>query len=878
MASTPATMLKIVSSGLEDQERLNTPTGQPSTQFYKSVLRQRTRWASQWRRVEFDNVADFGRKATVTLPILGELITRATLVVVLPDIVKPQEDALAAAQGLYDRPNTPSQIKSLQGSVYPAWSWTNSIGHALCSDITFRIGNQDIDTLDSRLLEVIDEQHASFDHFDTTNFMIGRDPSTFNPLNYNSREKIQSQIKTVVQTPQTVQLVPPFWWNRGPGPQPLPIQALSKEPVQIVCNFRPVQECVYTDFRTQVAGAPIPNIAGSTFYYPTALPITGFIQFQQLTVTSIIPFNCVGMTLAGPGILPGTTISEQTDNNGFTFRISIIHNPSVSQRTMYVGPSASPQTISLTQYGRDPESGKALPHIGGNVVPNLSMPTDYHFIDAYWIVEYVSLEDREAAAFRLADLQIPIETHMELPVTPTNGAARTRIVVEQGGLVRDITWVAQRIEAPSYNAHFLFSQDLADQGAAASEIPWWPNAQFPSWDYGDGYIRTGFANARSDPLVTATFRVYGKERFDFTGPSFFRSLMPIMNCKRAPLVNRYIYRYDFGLWSTGGLADAYGRPMDEVRGCANWDKLPYKELEFFMSDNYYKDTWDTIVSPGYPVIYPDPQGNTTTTGFDSIYGYSPLSKYDQAYRITMYGAGGRTSGHGAELSFTIDNRQIQGIAGFQDMYIRYVAAGSISLVVKTKTGYIIIAVAGAGGQGSGGTGGSAGTVLTCGRQGGLGTPVTSHSQNATSAIDVGGGGGGGRSYAGSTGEPEGPGLPDGAAMTVDETFLTSLASTGGSTYALEGGDGYYGGGSGTSGGGGGGSYVSTFCTDVTFGIWGSERNTDPGSGRTFFEKSTMTIQPLRLVEHRRPAYNIHVWLTQYNMLRIVGGRAALMFQ
>jgi len=160
-------MLKIISSGIEDISRLNVPQGQPSLSFYSSVLRQRSRWASQWRRVEFDNIADFGRKATVTLPILGELISRAILVVVLPDIVTPQEAAAKAA----GRP------------VYPAWSWTNSIGHALCSSIDMQISNQVIDTLDSRLLEVIDETSTAFDHFDTKNFMIGRDPSIFNPLN-----------------------------------------------------------------------------------------------------------------------------------------------------------------------------------------------------------------------------------------------------------------------------------------------------------------------------------------------------------------------------------------------------------------------------------------------------------------------------------------------------------------------------------------------------------------------------------------------------------------------------------------------------------------------------------------------------------------------
>ena len=96
MPSTPASMLRILGYGLQDLERLNPPRGQPSTKFYTAVLRPRSRWASQWRRVEFDNLADFGRKATTTLPILGEFITRATLVVELPDIFGPQAAAEAA--------------------------------------------------------------------------------------------------------------------------------------------------------------------------------------------------------------------------------------------------------------------------------------------------------------------------------------------------------------------------------------------------------------------------------------------------------------------------------------------------------------------------------------------------------------------------------------------------------------------------------------------------------------------------------------------------------------------------------------------------------------------------------------------------------------
>ena len=141
-------MLQVVSSGLQDRERLNSPQGQPSLQFYKSVMRKRTRWASQWRRVEFDNLADFGRTAIVTLPINGELNTRATLVVELPDIYTPQINAIN--QQIAD----PSDNRV----IGPYWAWTNSIGHAIVANVDFLIDGAVIDSFDSQLLEVLDEQ------------------------------------------------------------------------------------------------------------------------------------------------------------------------------------------------------------------------------------------------------------------------------------------------------------------------------------------------------------------------------------------------------------------------------------------------------------------------------------------------------------------------------------------------------------------------------------------------------------------------------------------------------------------------------------------------------------------------------------------------
>lgn len=747
MAATPASMLRIVSEGLQDIERLNAFKGQPSVQFYSSVLKRRTRWASQWKRVDFDNLATFGRKATVTLPILGELITRATLVVELPDLYTPQAAAHIAAGGF----------------VTPQWSWTNAIGHALCSEIDFQIGGQIVDRLDSRLLEVIDEQTRPVEHFDSTNVMIARDPSAYSDTAYSGEKPTQSRL-------QAIELVPPFWWNRGPGPQALPIQALYQDKVQINVTFRPLQQCVYTGTRTSdnplLPGAPgpLPTIAGCPFFNTEGVPV-----------------------------------------------------------------------------------GESMP---------AASSAAWHFRDAYWIVEYVSLEDREAAAFRMADLQIPIEQHVAVPVQRTEGAKQVRIPLNQGGLVRDMSWVAQRVEAPTYNAHFLFSRDLSDN--ATPYAPWWPDTQVPSWDYGDGYIRPGFSDRRSDPISAATLWTRGIRRFEHEGPSFFRSLIPALGSRRCPLIDRYIYRYDFGLWPTGGLAEALELYVDEVRGAANWDKLPQKELALTMNlDDCARTAWEllsaSILRYDAPVIgYIDVDFPATTEGF----------------QVTLVGAqpnNDANNGFGSSIICKIDYQQIRRLPGFTHLLIRSVGNGSTALVAECIRNsvpvYVWLAVAGAGGYGSTTVGGNAANAVEIAFQGG--NNLQTHAANIS--LGVGGGGGGRLSI-----DQPGPGLPDGGSAfpTDDSAFVLNAAlSNGGADSTYAGGDGYYGGGSGTAAGGGGGSYVSYLVSDVT-----TRRSTIDDENTAYAE-----VIPIRRVPVQQPDFNIYVWLTRYNLLRIVNGRGALMF-
>jgi hypothetical protein len=893
------------------------------------VIRRRTRWASQWRRVEFDNLADFGRRATVTLPILGELITRATLVVELPDLYGPQKRAEDAAL-------TYGAVGGETCLIGPYWSWTNGIGHAICSNAEFSIGGTLIDQLDSRLLEVLDEQTGEVEHWDSENAMIARDPTAYTQFDYRG-------IKPSQQRPQTVEIVFPFWWNRGPGPQALPIQALAKDKVQITVDFRSLQECVYTDARVNpanpgmvVLGAgPMPTMAGCGFY-----------QFW-------------------PEFAGGVPIYDMT-RNGISCGFGLEKTPV------------------------------------GRVLPGITMPAanKWHFRDAYWIVEYVSLEDREAASYRMADLQIPIEQHIAVPVTTTAGARNVRIPLAQSGLVRDMTWVAQRTEATDYNAYFLFSRDLAPEGAAPSEIPWWPDARVPDWDYGNGYLRPGFADRRSDPISAATLWYRGVRRFEHEGPSFFRSLMPALNCRRTPLIDRYIYRYDFGFWPTGGLAETLDLARDEVRGFANWDKIPNKELALVMNQEDCQLTeWEVDSSQPAQTYGPD-----TLRTVESDFATTTA-----AFQVELVGAGDGiigTRGRGAYVKGVVDYQTLRRLPNFGNLQVRTNAGGSAALVVTPPvtappgTPVSWIAVAAGGGQGTGVAaaerGGDAGSAVEIGWQGsntlqthaaaygGLSvtytndvapigvatsyggaspvftmtsagtisgweiytaiwatviktfiykngvkvdevwvsdtvpasaatvkwravattTPISvvpgdtiyiTHSsletfrlyqiaRNAASppnpfvspSIAQGaivkftaaqgsgvllGGGGGGRLQVAGVGQIDGQQMPNTPA------FALSHTQTGGTTEVAAGGDGYYGGGSGSQAGGGGGSHVSRWITGVE-----SAMNT--GGAPT---DATVILTPLRQVRRVPPDFNIYIWLTRYNMLRITNGHGVIMF-
>jgi hypothetical protein len=245
MASTPAQSLTLISTGLADT-RLQPPRGNPDASQFVKVVRKTTRWAAQWNRVEFDGVPEFGQRVSLTLPRIGQLISGITIAVTMPDIYTTQLRAIQAVGG--------TSLTDLGDFVGPLFGWTNSLGHALIQQIELEIGGVIVETLDSRLLEIMDELYEPLEGVLTKNRMICRAPNGFNARTWLSADYTQVFIPI------------PFWFSRrGIYSHALPIQALTSDIVRIHVTLRPIEELVYTEARPDARNPPIPTVVGGKY-------------------------------------------------------------------------------------------------------------------------------------------------------------------------------------------------------------------------------------------------------------------------------------------------------------------------------------------------------------------------------------------------------------------------------------------------------------------------------------------------------------------------------------------------------------------------------------------------------------------------------------
>lgn len=215
-------------------------------------------------------------------------------------------------------------------------------------------------------------------------------------------------------------------------------------------------------------------------------------------------------------------------------------------------------------------SGSIIPGLEPIRAPNqkvkkstISMPTQYSMQDAYLLVEYIYLDKPEANRFRIADIQVPIVQHYIFDPVDTQNNRFARIPLTIPNPTRDLFFFCQKYEATGYNAPFLCTRDITDDGIQA---PWWPDAEglnerLPTT------LKPGFSTRNSEPIRWLALS-YSETltRYSTENVALFRSLIPSMEQRKAPWVHRYFYNVPLGLQNGH---TPFSMPMGE----ANLDKI-----------------------------------------------------------------------------------------------------------------------------------------------------------------------------------------------------------------------------------------------------------------------------------------------------------------
>ena len=470
-----ASLLKVISSGIQDERLDFKHTLYP----YTKVWVKAGRFTTQWGRLEFENTPTFGNTGFFRILKKGHLVTRLLLVATMPDIWSTQRAAANAANAV----------------AYPKFGWTNSLGHALVEQLTLDIAADRVETIDSRLLEVLDEYHTPLEKVPIVNELIKRKDNGFSETSFGRPQPSSLHTPSLEPYNETVVVPLPFWFTRGDFGCPLPIDAISADEVRVGIRFRNLNGCYYTDTHvsnsSQGQGTSLWPLAGSNFYEANPQSIQN----------------------------PGTPI-----------------------------------TIN----------GKPI-----------QMPLNLQLGECYILAEYIYLDQNEANRFRLADLQIPIVQHYATDPYQTQGKPIVRISLNIPNPTKDIYFMLNRVEAPSYNAHFLATRDLTGNVntlPTGSKTPWWPDATGLYADKPSIYLRPGFALSDSEPVQGYELDYQGSlVRFRTQGPALFRSIIPSYEQRKTPWVNRYYYNFPMGIQN--GFT-----PFSKPQGEANLNKITNKDL------------------------------------------------------------------------------------------------------------------------------------------------------------------------------------------------------------------------------------------------------------------------------------------------------------
>lgn len=198
-------LLQLVAQGKQDLFL----TGNPQMSFFKLVYRRHTNFAVESQPMYFDGTPNFGQRITCLIPRRGDLLGSIYLDILLPRLT------------LQDAQNTPV-------------SYVNSIGHALIQEITFEVGEQEIDRQTGEWMEIWTQLSTPAGQRDALNAMIGRVDGYAPPNLIPGPNSPGLRLYIPLQ----------FYFCRNPGLY-LPLLALQYHPIRINITLAPLQNLFY---------------------------------------------------------------------------------------------------------------------------------------------------------------------------------------------------------------------------------------------------------------------------------------------------------------------------------------------------------------------------------------------------------------------------------------------------------------------------------------------------------------------------------------------------------------------------------------------------------------------------------------------------------
>jgi len=255
-----------------------------------------------------------------------------------------------------------------------------------------------------------------------------------------------------------------------------------------------------------------------------------------------------------------------------------------SRSQAVINPSAGSQLwpiLGSPFYQTDP-NGSSQPGLYPPVgfvseIPGVSMPLVLQPQEAYILAEYIYLDKAEANRWRLGDIQLPIVQHYAIEPKDSQNAPYVTIPMELSNPIRHLYWMAQNIDAPSYNAHFLATRDLKSNLVTdTSEPPWWPDCKGLNSEYAAPLI-PGFSTRGSEPFTSIELVYEGSYiKTSTENCALYRSILPSYEERKSPWHNRYMYTIPFNVQS------CYFPPSTPM-GETNMNRIMKKELRFGIS-------------------------------------------------------------------------------------------------------------------------------------------------------------------------------------------------------------------------------------------------------------------------------------------------------